>query len=200
MARAAALGYARPVVRVAERSQLAPEEYLAWERLQEEKHEYFEGEVYAMSGGSVRHNRLALQVATALDAALRGRCLVIGSDQRVRTRERRYVYPDVTVVCGDLMIEQGDVLVNPAIVVEILSGSTEQYDRGLKWDGYQSLPSLTDYVLVSQDRPRIECFGRISDGRWGYTAANAGERITLTGGTVLDVDAIFAGVLELPGG
>ena len=200
MAPAVALGYARPVVRVAERSQLSPEEYLAWERQQEHKHEYFEGEVYAMSGGSVRHNRLAFQVATALELALGGRCLVIGSDQRVRTRERRYVYPDVTAVCGALLIEHDDVLANPAIVVEVLSGSTEQYDRGLKWDGYQSLPSLSDYVLVSQDRARIEHFGRASDGRWVYTAANAGERITLTGGTVLDIDTIFAGVLELPGG
>jgi len=187
-------------MRVAERSQLSPEEYLAWERQQEEKHEYFEGEVYAMAGASMRHNRLALEVATVLNAALRGRCLVVGSDQRVRTRERRYVYPDVTAVCGTPVFEHGDVLVNPAIVVEVLSGTTEQYDRGLKWEGYQSLPSLTDYVLVSQDQPRIEHFGRAADGRWIYTAADAGERVTLTGGTVLDVDAIFADVLELPVG
>lgn len=186
-------------MRVAERSQVSVEEYLAWERLQEEKHEYFEGEIYAMAGGSVRHNHLSFQVAAALGLALRGRCLVLGSDQRVRTRERRYVYPDATVVCGALVVEQDDVLVNPAIVVEVLSPTTEQYDRGLKWDGYQSLASLTDYVLVSQDRPRIEHFGRAGDGRWVYTAANAGERITLTGGAVLEVDAIFAGALELPG-
>jgi len=178
---------------------MSPEEYLAWERQQEQKHEYFEGEVYAMVGGSVRHNRLAFQVAVALDSALRGRCLVLGSDQRVRSRERRYVYPDVSVVCGAPEVEHGDVLVNPTIIVEILSSTTEQYDRGLKWDSYQSLPSLTDYVLVSQDRAHLEHFGRAPDGRWIYTSANPGERITLTGGTVLDVDAIFAGVLELPG-
>jgi Uma2 family endonuclease len=187
-------------MREAVRSQLSPEEYLAWERQQEEKHEYFDGEVYAMSGGSGRHNRLAPRIIAAFEHALGDRCHVFSSDQRVRTRERRYVYPDVSVVCSTPVFEHDDVLVNPAIVVEVLSGTTEQYDRGLKWDGYQSLSSLTDYVMVSQDRPHIEHFGRASDGRWIYTAASAGGRVTLTGGTVLDVDAIFAGVLELPGG
>jgi Uma2 family endonuclease len=187
------------VARVAERSQISPEEYLAWERQQEEKHEYFEGEVYAMAGGSQRHNRLSSRVTATLENALGDRCYVYSSDQRVRSRERRYVYPDVSVVCGTPVSEHGDVIENPMIVVEILSPTTEQYDRGLKWDGYQALPSLTDYVLVSQDRACIEHFGRAPDGRWIYTSAHAGERITLTGGTVLDVDAIFAGVLELPG-
>ena len=184
--------------RVAERSQLSPEEYLAWERRQDCKHEYFEGEVYAMAGGSPRHNRLSIRIAAVLEAALGGRCHVFSSDQRVRSRERRYVYPDLSVVCGSPAIEHDDVLVNPMILVEVLSSTTEQYDRGLKWDGYQALPSLTDYVLVSQDRAHIEHFARSSDGRWVYTSANVGERIQLTGGTVLDVDVIFAGVLELP--
>jgi len=120
------------------------------------------------------------------------------SDQRIRTGERRYVYPDATVVCGAPVLEPDDVIVNPTIVVEVLSSSTEQYDRGLKWDGYQILPSLTDYLLVSQDRARIELFARV-DSRWVYTAANAGERITLTSGVMLDIDAIFAGVFDLPG-
>jgi Uma2 family endonuclease len=187
------------VARVAERSQLAPEEYLAWERQQERKHEYFEGEVYAMAGGSPRHNRLSTRIAAALELALGRRCHVFSSDQRVRSRERRYVYPDVSVACGDPAIEHDDVLVNPTIVVEVLSSTTEQYDRGLKWDGYQQLSSLTDYVLVSQDRAHIEHFARAPDGRWLYTSANAGEHLALTDGTVLDVDAIFAGVFALRG-
>jgi Uma2 family endonuclease len=178
---------------------MSPEAYFAWERQQERKHEYFEGEVYAMAGGSTRHNRLSSRITAALENALGGRCHVLSSDQRVRSRERRYVYPDVSVVCDAPVIEHEDVLLNPMIVVEVLSSTTEQYDRGLKWDGYQALSSLTDYVLVSQDRARIEHFGRAPDGRWIYTSANAGERIKLTGGTLLDIDAIFAGVLELPG-
>jgi len=178
---------------------MSPEEYLAWERREERKHEYFEGEVYAMAGGSPRHNRLSSKINTALENALGGRCHVFSSDQRIRSRERRYVYPDVSVVCDAPVIEQEDVLVNPTIIVEILSSTTEQYDRGLKWDGYQMLASLTDYVLVSQERARIEHFARTPDGRWVYTSANAGERIRLTNGTWLDIDAIFAGVFELPG-
>ena len=187
------------MTRVAERSQLSPEEYLAWERQQERKHEYFDGEVYAMAGGSPRHNRLSNRVNTALENALGGRCHVFTSDQRVRSRVRRYVYPDVSVVCGPPSIEDDDVLANPTIVVEVLSATTEQYDRGLKWDGYQLIPSLTDYVLVSQDRARIEHFGRTTEGRWIYTSAGVGDKVVLTGGTVLAVDPIFAGVLELPG-
>jgi Uma2 family endonuclease len=187
------------VARVAERSQLSPEEYLAWERQQQRKHEYFEGEVHAMAGGSPRHNRLSSKITAVLEMALGERCHVFSSDQRIRSRERRYVYPDVSVVCGAPIIEQEDVLVNPTIVVEVLSSTTEQYDRGLKWDGYQALPSVTDYVLVSQDRAHIEHFARTPEGRWIYTSANAGERIRLTDGTVLELDAIFAGVLELPG-
>ena len=185
--------------RLAERSQLSPEEYLAWERQQERKHEYFEGEVYAMAGGSPRHNRLSSRVTTALEIALGGRCHVFSSDQRIRSRERRYVYPDVSVACASLVIEQEDVLVNPTIIVEVLSSTTEQYDRGLTWEAYQLLPSLTDYVLVSQDRARIEHFARTPGGRWVYTSANAGEHLRLTGETVLDIDKIFAGVFELPG-
>ena len=185
--------------RVAERSKQSPEEYLAWERLQEAKHEYFDGEVFAMAGGSPRHNRLIMTVGVALDTLLTARgCSVLASDQRVRARDRRYVYPDLTIVCGSLVVEHEDVITNPTMLVEVLSSSTEQVDRGLKWDGYQLLPSLTDYLLVSQDRAHLEHFGRI-DSRWIYASANAGDRLTLTNGVVLEVDAIFAGVFDLPG-
>lgn len=185
--------------RVAERSKLSPEEYLAWERQQACKHEYFDGEVFAMAGGSPRHNRLVMTMGIALDAQIAARgCSVLSSDQRVRARDRRYVYPDLTIVCGPLEIEHEDVLTNPTMLIEVLSSSTEQYDRGLKWDGYQLLASVTDYVLVSQDRAHLEHFGRI-EGRWIYASANAGDRVVLTNGVVLDVDAIFAGVFALPG-
>jgi Uma2 family endonuclease len=84
-------------------------------------------------------------------------------------------------------------------VVEVLSSTTEQYDRGLKWEGYQRLPSLQDYVLVSQTEPRIEVFTRHHDGGWIYRAAGRGERLTLSSGAVLTVDEIFAGADQLPG-
>jgi Uma2 family endonuclease len=184
--------------RVAERSKLSPEEYLAWERQQERKHEYFDGEVFAMAGGSPRHNHLCSKVNTALANTLGSACRLFTSDQRVRGRDRRYVYPDLTVLCSPATVEHDDVITNPTILVEVLSSTTEQYDRGLKWDGYQALESLTDYLLVSQDRARIEHFGRI-DNRWIYTSADAGDRITLTNGIVLDIDSIFAGVFDVPG-
>jgi len=186
--------------RVAERSKLSPVEYLAWERQQEGKHEYFDGEVFAMAGGSYRHNRLIMKVGFVLEPTLAARgCTVVASDQRVRADHRRYVYPDLAVVCGAPAIEHDDVLTNPTILVEVLSPTTEQYDRGLKWNSYQALPSLTDYILVSQDRAYIEHFARI-DNRWIYASANAGDRVKLTNGITLDVDAIFAGVFDLPGG
>jgi len=191
------------VVRIAERSNLSPQEFLAWERLQPTKHEYFHGEVFAMAGGSPRHNALCASVLTALRSALGdGSCNLFTSDQRVSMdRGERYVYPDITVVCGDVSLQEGttDVVANPTILVEVLSSSTEQYDRGLKWEGYQRLPSLTDYVLVSQREPRIEHFRRESSGSWVYRSAVSGGRVTLSNGATLDIDAVFDRLLELPG-
>ena len=191
------------MAQVATRSHLSPDEYLAWEREQPDRHEYVQGEVFAMAGSSLRHNALCSNVHAALNRELRTRgCVVFTSDQRVASRERdRYVYPDVSVVCGAAQTEPGtkDVLANPTILIEVLSSSTEQFDRGAKWDGYQGLMSLTDYVLVSQSEPRIEHFRRDVDGTWRYRAARVGERIVLTNGVELDVDATFAGAMELTG-
>jgi len=193
--------YARVMGRVATRSHMTADEYLAWEREQPTKHEFFHGEVFARADGSPRHNVLCGNLLTALNMALRPRgCAVLTSDQRVTMASRgRYVYPDVSVVCGGLETEANDVLMNPTIIVEVLSASTEQYDRGLKWEGYQRIASLADYVLVSQAEPRIEHYRRAPDGSWTYRAAAAGERVTLSTGVALEVDEIFAGVLELPG-
>jgi Uma2 family endonuclease len=190
------------MVRVAERSQMTADDYLAWEREQPVRHEFYRGEVFAMAGGSMRHNRLCVKLARVLDTQLEGRCAVLSSDQRVVAAPRsRYVYPDLSVVCGPIVAEPGtsDVLMNPTLLVEVLSSSTEQYDRGLKWEGYQRIESLTDYLLVSQAAPRIEHFLRDRKRTWVYQFAGAGERLALTNGVELDVDAIFAGVMELPG-
>jgi Uma2 family endonuclease len=178
-------------------------EYLAWERAQPVKHELFDGEVLARPGGSPRHNALSVRMSIVLNAALHGRgCVELSSDQRIGIdRGTRYVYPDVSVVCGGVQLQDGtrDVIVNPRIIVEVLSQGTEQYDRGLKWVSYQQVPSLTDYVLVWQSETRIEHFRRDAGGQWIYRSAGPGERIELTGGAVLEVDAIFAGIFELPG-
>jgi Uma2 family endonuclease len=111
----------------------------------------------------------------------------------------RYVYPDVSIACGGLEIEADDVLLNPTVIIEVLSTSTEPYDRGLKWEGYQRIASLADYVLVSQVEPRIEHYRRAPGGSWTYRAAGPGETATLSIGVTLIVDQIFSGVLDLPG-
>ena len=188
--------------RVAERSQLTAAEYLAWEREQPVKHEFFHGEVFAMAGGSPRHNALSIAAASELRAVVRTLgCTVLASDQRLASPvDKRYVYPDVTVICGQPVLQPGttDVLTNPSILVEVLSKSTEEYDRGLKWTGYQSLASLSDYLLVTQQEVRIEHYRRNADGSWTYRSAGPGEQILLAGGGVLVVDAIYAGMFELP--
>jgi Uma2 family endonuclease len=177
-------------------------EYLAWEREQPERHHYVRGEVFAMAAGSARHNALGARVIARLDAAFGdGPCRAFTLDQRVAVREgEHYVYPDVTVVCGRLELAAGtkDTLVNPSVLVEVLSKGTASYDRGAKWDDYLQLPSLTDYLLVSQSSARIEHFQR-DDGEWRYRVALAGGRVTLTNGAVLEVDAVFRGVFELEG-
>jgi Uma2 family endonuclease len=114
------------VVRVAERRGMSPDEYLAWEREQPGRHEYVGGEVFAMAGGSLRHNALCANVIEALRGSWRDRCVVLTSDQRIVARNReRYVYPDVSAVCGPVVRELGanDVLTNPTLVVEVLSSA-----------------------------------------------------------------------------
>ena len=115
--------------------------------------------------------------------------------------QERYVYPDVTVVRGTIesQAETRDVLLNPAILVEVLSRSTGSYDRGLKWEGYQRIASLTDYLLVSQAKAQIEQFRRREGNHWDYYTYGPGERVVLTGGAELEIDAIFEGVFALPG-
>lgn len=107
----------------------------------------------------------------------------------------------MTVVCGKPHIQAGtkDVVDNPTIVVEVLSPTSEQYDRGLKWESYRQVASLTDYLLVSQKTAVIEHFGRESDGAWRYRATGRGARVKLTQGAELDVDAIYENVFELSG-
>ncbi|MBA3392890.1 MAG: Uma2 family endonuclease [Deltaproteobacteria bacterium] len=189
-------------MRVAARSKLTPAEYLAWEREQIDKHEFHAGDVYAMAGGSPRHNWIAGNVQSVLKRALDDRCFTLTSDQRIVFDDgRRYVYPDASVVCGPLFVQDGttDVVANPSILIEVLSSTTEPYDRGLTWEGYQRLASLTDYVLVSQHEVRVEHFQRAADHGWFYRVYGAGERLSLANGGQLEIDAISARAFELSG-
>jgi len=140
-------------------SKLTEEQYLAIERAAESKSEFLDGVMYAMSGGSPRHADLHGNIYAELRALLRGgECKAFNADLRVRVSSRMYAYPDVLVVCGRLQLasDQKDVLLNPIIVFEVLSPSTEVYDRGIKFQLYRTIPSLREYILVAQDKPRVE--------------------------------------------
>lgn len=155
---------------------VTPEEYLARERRAEHKSEYVNGRVYAMTGASREHNLLALNVAAGLHARLRGRpCETYAADMRVHVPSTgMYTYPDVVALCGTPEIEDGhpDTLLNPAVIVEVLSSSTEAYDRGEKFAQYRAIPSLREYVLVAQGRVRVEHFARHDLG-WFLTALDS---------------------------
>jgi Uma2 family endonuclease len=149
---------------------LTPEEYLAMERKAEYKSEYIDGEIAAMTGASRKHNLIVVNISGELRRQLRGRpCEAYSNDMRVRIPSTRlYTYPDVVVVCGEPRFEDDyvDTLLNPTVIIEVLSESTELYDRGKKFGFYRTLESLAEYLLVAQDEMRIEQFVRQSDGRW----------------------------------
>jgi Uma2 family endonuclease len=153
-----------------------PEEYLALERAAPYKSEYLAGEIFAMAGASEEHNTIAANIVRGLGNQFQGRPYrVYVSDMRVRVSPAGlYSYPDVVAVCGprEFADAHHDTLVNPTVIFEILSPSTEAYDRGEKFAQYWRLASLTDYVLVAQDRARVEHFTRQGDG-WFVTAESA---------------------------
>ena len=155
----------------------SPDEYLALERAADEKSEYWDGYIYAMAGARRAHNIIVSNVNTILNNQLRDHpCEVYPSDMKVRTLgRRRYFYPDVSVVCDEPVFEDdhGDVLLNPTVVVEVLSDSTERFDRGRKFDTYRSLASLKAYVLIAQDAPTVHAYHRQTDGEWLFSAATS---------------------------
>ncbi len=175
---------------------LTPAEYLAFERAAEQRHEYADGEVFAMAGASFNHGVLSMNMGRELSAALLDRpCNVIVADLRVKLQStERYVYPDVVVVCGDPVLEDAEVdtLLNPKVIVEVLSDSTEGYDRGDKFARYQNIPSFTDYVLVSQKSVRVEHFHRQADGRWLLSILGPGEQLVIEAiGVSIAVDRVY---------
>jgi Uma2 family endonuclease len=171
-------------------------EYLAQERTSLEKHEFLRGDVWAMAGGTPEHGRLALRTASALQRALGSRpCVVYSSDVRIRIQAtERATYPDLSVVCGkDLRAsDDPDAITNPVVIVEVLSPTTERADRGEKFAHYQRIPSLQEYVLISQDSPRIEVFRR-QGASWLLTISEAGAQVSLSSLDVtLSVDEVYA--------
>lgn len=178
--------------------------YLAMERASKVKHELRDSELWAMPGASPRHNRLTVKCATQLDRALgAGTCVPLSSDQRIHIPETgNYCYPDVTVVCGDPRYHavDSDSILNPRLIVEVLSQSTQRHDRGAKFEDYRSIDTFEEYVLVWQDRVRIEVRRREDERRWTIETFGAGEHVELRSVRAeLDVDALYAGVFQLKG-
>lgn len=157
---------------------LTPAEYLEIERHSEIKHEYIDGRMYAMSGASRHHVTIMVNIATSLKLQMRGRdCRVYTSDMRVKiSSSGRYTYPGVAAVCGEGRFEDAEVdtLLNPTAIVEVLSKTTEIYDRGEKFDHYRTIASLREYVLVAQTSMRVEHYV-LRDGQWVFSALTAAE-------------------------
>ncbi len=149
-----------------------PEEYLELERGSEVRHEYIDGEIYEMAGANKPHNRISVNVVRLLDNQLLERdCNIYGSDMRVKiTSTSKYTYPDVVAVCGEEIFEDEteDTLLNPMLIVEVLSKSTEAYDRGAKFEYYQTIESFREYVLIRQEPFRAEQFVRKEKNVWTY--------------------------------
>jgi Uma2 family endonuclease len=152
---------------------LTPEEYLALERASELKHEYRNGEMIAMTGASRRHNLIVANILALLHHQLRKRpCEVYPSNMRVKIEQTgRYTYPDIIVVCDRPRLEDAvkDTLLNPTVIVEVLSKSTSGYDRGEKFEHYRTIDSLTNYLLVAQDKVHVEHYARQANGSWLFS-------------------------------
>ena len=173
-----------------------PEEDLERERRATCKSEYRDGEIRAMAGASVPHNRLTANLTAELHARLKNRpCDVFAQDLKTRTTPKKYAYPDVVIVCGEpeFLDEHEDVITNPTVIFEILSPSTESFDRGDKFADYQTSGSLQEYVLVAQDQIGVERFTRQTNGLWLYQRLHSREdSLTLESvGVTVPLDEIY---------
>lgn len=159
---------------LAEKRKYTPEEYLALEEKAEFRSEYDDGEIVAMAGGSLNHIQITANLTVFLDSKIRQKgCRVLPTDVKIRVESiSKFYYPDVTIVCEKPAFYRArtDTIVNPKLLIEVLSDSTEARDRGEKFFAYQTLESLQEYVLVSQDKYLIETFTKQTDGSWRYLA------------------------------
>lgn len=182
------------MTRTAELASVTYADYVTAEAESATKHEWLRGEVYAMAGGTPEHARLAMSVGGELRALLRGRpCSVYSADLRIKVEATELsTYPDVSIVCGkpELAADDANAVVNPSAIVEVLSDSTEAYDRGEKFAHYRRIPSLREYVLVAQRERRIEVHRINAAGHWELHEALAGERIEVLG-AMLEVDDVY---------
>lgn len=175
------------------------DDYLAWEPTQLDRHEYLDGEVFAMAGAEDRHVTVSMNIAFALRQHLTGSpCRTYMSDMRLQVAAvNSYFYPDVLVTCSALDAASSLVKTEPKLIIEVLSPSTAAYDRGLKFGHYRSLPSLQEYVLVDLDSRTTDCYRLGSDGFWVLHPFARGEAVSLASvALTLTADQLFADVVE----
>ena len=175
---------------------LTPQEYFEWEAQQDGRYEYFDGAVFAMTGGSIPHADIAFNIASLLRAQLQGRCKVRNSDAKVGiTDDGPFVYPDVSITCDERDRTAQRFSRYPCLVVEVISPSTEAYDRGGKFALYRRLASLQEYVLVGSERKTVEVFCRGPQGTWQFIPYNEADAIVLASlGLTLSMAAIYEDV------
>ncbi len=185
---------------VAHRSEnyISPQEYLHGEEISPVKHEYIDGQVYAMAGASEAHISLSLTLASALRTHVRGKgCRAFISDMKVQIESRNiYYYPDVIVTCDERDRAFQSFKRYPCLVVEVLSRKTEAFDRGDKFADYQEIETLQEYVLISQKRQRVECFRRNAEGQWVLYSYNQGSEVYLASVDFrISIDALYEDVV-----
>jgi Uma2 family endonuclease len=173
------------------------------ERAASSRHEFFRGEVFAMAGASRQHNLIVTNIVREVSSALRDRpCEVYPSDMRVKVEATgSYAYPDVTIVCGAARFEDehGDTLLNPLVLFEVLSDSTESFDRGGKFEHYRAIPSLEEVVFVSQKEAHVEHFARQADGSWRLREYRGAQRLLLPApGCEVAVEDLYLKVFSAP--
>lgn len=174
---------------------VSTQDYLAFERAAETKHELWRGEVFAMAGASFAHNRIVANLLAGLrDALANGACVALPSDMKVHVPSRDgFVYPDASIVCGapEFFDATADVLTNPSAAFEVLSDSTERFDRGAKFVGYRSISSLRECVLISQHERRVEQYTRSDDGNWVLHEVAGEGGVLLAAGGALELEALY---------
>ena len=175
-----------------------PAEYLDWEEQQEFRHEYIDGEAYAMSGGTVNHGRISANCILLIGSHLRGSsCLVQTSDVKVSIQESRdYVYPDVSVTCHEQDRTATKFISHPCLIVEVLSPSTAAYDRGDKFTMYRRSPSLQDYMMVDANKIAIDMYHKNDLGRWEIVNYRTGDMVELASiDLIFPIERIFEGII-----
>ena len=171
-------------------------EYFEIERNSLEKHEYYEGELFAMAGAKKKHNLIVSNLIISIGSQFKGRpCSVYPPDMKVAVdKYNHYTYPDISVVCGEskFVNESEDSLVNPKVIIEVLSDSTEKYDRGKKFQSYRNISSLEEYVLVSTENKKVELFTKSSEDKWVFSESDESGIIKLASiDCVLNLDDIY---------